>query len=84
MHISSLLITFVMLSAAKLKHKTFKKMKNSEKTFVVVYIKGGKTIKLNNESEISLGLLEEHNNSTRAELWHQDNEGKKLIDTIYK
>jgi hypothetical protein len=59
-------------------------MKNSEKTFVVIYIKGGKTIKLNNESEISLGLLDEYNNSTRAELWHQDNEGKKLIDTIYK
>lgn len=28
MHISSLVVTFVMLSAAKLKHKTFKKMSN--------------------------------------------------------
>jgi len=59
-------------------------MKNLDKTFVVVYIKGGKTIKLSNESEISQGLLDDYNNSTRAELWHEDLEGKKLIDTVYK
>ena len=57
-------------------------MKN-QSTFVVVFIKGGKKIRLNSESEISQGLLDNYPNSVRAELYYLVDNEKRLIDTIY-
>jgi hypothetical protein len=58
-------------------------MKTLSESFVVVYLKGGKTVRLNNESQISQGLFDEYSNATRAELYSNENNEKRLLDTIY-
>jgi hypothetical protein len=58
-------------------------MKNQDSSFVIVYIKGSKHIRLNNESELSQGLLDKYPKATKAELYFVEGSEKKLIDTFY-
>lgn len=58
-------------------------MKNQVESFVVVYQKGGKHFRINNETSVSVGLLEEHN-AIKAELYTIEDGSKRLVDYVTK
>lgn len=58
-------------------------MKNLVESFVVIYQKGGKHFRINNETSVLEGLLEEHN-AIKAELYAIEDGSKRLLDTVTK
>jgi hypothetical protein len=59
-------------------------MKNLVESFVVVYLKGGKHFRINNETSISESLLDKYEGAVKAELYSVEGNSKNLLDTVSK